>query len=138
LQTISLNKMNVNNTIEKGQQLWSSINKCVVDTVEASNIIVDSFIDQSTSLCFTGLYLLPTAFFHSTVIHVKFLIAALLVISHCYIRLLLDVQYKTAPLLFWPCSLLVLMEIILVASSLTFSVESYLSWGGGNKYWHGD
>jgi hypothetical protein len=41
------------------------INKYIrVDTVEALKIIVDYFIDHSTSLCFSGLYLLPTAFFH--------------------------------------------------------------------------
>jgi hypothetical protein len=64
------------------------INKYIrVDTVEALKIIVDYFIDHSTSLCFSGLYLLPTTFFHRQFIHDKFLIAVLLVISHCYIRL---------------------------------------------------
>jgi hypothetical protein len=137
--------MNVNNTIEKGQQLWSSINKYVVDTVEALNIIVVYFIDQSISLCFIGLYLLPTAFSHgqlymtSSSLLCSWLLATAI---YGYNKLrsywLLDVQYKTAPLLFWPCSLLVLMEIISVASCLKFPVEPCLSWGGGNEYWHGD
>jgi hypothetical protein len=58
LRMVSLSKINVNNTIEKWQQLCSSMDKYIVDTVEALNIIVDSLIDQSTSLCFVGLYLL--------------------------------------------------------------------------------
>jgi hypothetical protein len=36
------------------------MDKYIVDTVEALDIIVDSLIDQSTSLCLVGLYLLPT------------------------------------------------------------------------------
>jgi hypothetical protein len=48
------------------------------------------------------------------------------------------VQYKTVPLLFWHCSLFVLMKIVSATSSLKLPVEPYLSWGGGNKYWHGD
>jgi hypothetical protein len=39
------------------------MDKYIVDTVEALDVIVDSLIDQSTSLCFAGLYLLPTAAF---------------------------------------------------------------------------
>jgi hypothetical protein len=65
LRVVSLSKRNSNNTIEKGQLLWSSIDKHIVDTIEALDMIVDSLIDQSTSLCFVGLYLLFTAaFFH--------------------------------------------------------------------------
>jgi hypothetical protein len=138
-------RVNVNKTIEKGQQLWSSINKYVADTVQALNIIVDSLIDHSTSLCFAGLYLLPTAFLHGQLyITSSSLLCSWLLVTAIYgcnkLRslLLLDVQYKTAPLLFWPCSLLVLMEIISVASSRKFPVEPCLSWGGGNEYWHGD
>jgi 3-deoxy-D-arabino-heptulosonate 7-phosphate (DAHP) synthase len=57
---VSLSKINVNNTIEKGRQLCSSMDKYIVDAVEALDIIVDSLIDQSISLCFIGLYFLPT------------------------------------------------------------------------------
>jgi hypothetical protein len=39
------------------------MDKYIVDEVEALDIIVDSLIDQSTSLCFVGLYFLPTAAF---------------------------------------------------------------------------
>jgi hypothetical protein len=137
--------MNVNNTIEKGQQLWP-INKYMVDTNQALDIIADSLIDQSTSLCFVGLYLLPTTFLHKplyTTSSSSFLCSWLLSTAtygcnRLHSLLLLDAQYKTALFFFWPCSLLVLMEIILVASSLKFPVEPCLSWGGGNKYWHGD
>jgi hypothetical protein len=48
--------MNVNNRIEKGQQLGSSIDKYMVDTIEAlEEDAVESLIGQSTSLRFVGL-----------------------------------------------------------------------------------
>jgi hypothetical protein len=36
----------------------------MVDTVEALDIVVDSLIDQSASLCPVGLHSLPIAFLH--------------------------------------------------------------------------
>jgi hypothetical protein len=51
----SLSKMNANNTIEKGLQLCS-IDKCMIDTFEAlEEDVVESLINQSTSLPFVGL-----------------------------------------------------------------------------------
>jgi hypothetical protein len=63
LRMVSLSKINANNTIEKGRQLCSSMDKYIVDTVQALDILVEFLIDQSTSLYFVGLYLLPTAAF---------------------------------------------------------------------------
>jgi hypothetical protein len=53
---VSLSKVNANNTIEKGRQLCSSMDKYIVDTVEALDIIVDSLIDQSILLINRSLY----------------------------------------------------------------------------------
>jgi hypothetical protein len=57
--------MNVSNTIEKGRQLWSSIDQYIVDTVEVlEEDAVESLIGQSTSLRFVGLdcsLLLPSS-----------------------------------------------------------------------------
>jgi hypothetical protein len=41
LRMVSLSKINANNTIEKGRQLCSSMDKYIVDAVEALDIIVD-------------------------------------------------------------------------------------------------
>jgi hypothetical protein len=105
---VSLSKINANNTIEKGRQLCSSMDKCIVDTVEALDIIVDSLIDQSTSLCFVGLYFLPTAAFVHRQLYVASssllcswsLSIAIYGCNKLRSLLLLDVQYKTVPLLF--------------------------------------
>jgi hypothetical protein len=79
----------------------------MVDTVEALDIIVDSLIDQSTSLCFVGLYLLPTTFLHkslyttsSSLLCSWLLATAIYSCNKLRSLLLLDVQYNTAPLLF--------------------------------------
>jgi hypothetical protein len=76
----------------------------VVDTVEALDMIVDSIIDQSASLCFVGLYLLPaTAFLHrrlyvtSPSLLFSWLLPTAVYGCNKLLSLLLGVQYKIAP-----------------------------------------
>jgi hypothetical protein len=86
--------------------VWSSIDTYIVHTVEALDI-VDSLIDQSISLCFVGLYLLPiAAFLHRQLFMTgssllcSWLLSIVIYGFDKLLSLLLGVQYKTALLSF--------------------------------------
>jgi hypothetical protein len=59
----------------------------MVDTIKALDMIVDSLIDQSTSLCSVSLYLLPIAAFFHRQLYMTSSSLMFLVIIHYYIRL---------------------------------------------------
>jgi hypothetical protein len=80
---------------------------------------VDSFIDQSTYLCFVGLYLLPATFLHgqlymtsSSLLCSWLLSVTIYGCNKLRSLLLLDVQCKTSPTLFRPSNAVAYKVII--------------------------